>query len=73
MRWPIEQEYGELKNQFMMEEFSGATSTSIEQEFFINLLLSNLAALIKASADEMIEKKHGQPTSSAIRPTVHTS
>ena len=57
MRWPIEQKYGELKNQFMMEEFSGATSTSIEQEFFINLLLSNLAALIKASADEMIEKK----------------
>ena len=31
MRWPIEQKYGELKNQFMMEEFSGATSTSIEQ------------------------------------------
>ena len=57
MRWPIEQKYGELKNQFIMEEFSGATSTSIEQEFFINLLLSNLAALIKASADEMIEKK----------------
>lgn len=41
----------------MMEEFSGATSTSIEQEFFINLLLSNLAALIKASADEIIEEK----------------
>ena len=57
MRWPIEQKYGELKNQFMMEEFSGATSTSIEQEFFINLLLSNLAALIKASADEIIEEK----------------
>ena len=55
--WPIEQKYGELKNQFMMEEFSGATSTSIEQEFFINLLLSNLAALIKASADEIIEEK----------------
>jgi hypothetical protein len=40
-----------------MEEFSGATSTSIEQEFFINLLLSNIASLIKASADEEIDKK----------------
>lgn len=57
MRWPIEQKYGELKNQFLMEEFSGATSTSVEQEFFINLLLSNIASLIKASADEEIDKK----------------
>ncbi len=57
MRWPIEKKYGELKNQFLMEEFSGATSTSIEQEFFINLLLSNIALLIKASADEEIDKK----------------
>ena len=57
MRWPIEQKYGELKNQFLLEEFSGATSTSIEQEFYINLLLSNIASLIKASADEEIDKK----------------
>lgn len=56
LRWPIELKYGELKNQFLLEEFSGATSTSIEQEFFINLLLSNIAALLKASADEEIQK-----------------
>ena len=43
---------GELKNQFLLEEFSGATSTSVEQEFFINLLLSNITALLKSSADE---------------------
>ena len=56
MRWPIEQKYGEFKNQLLMEEFSGATSISIEQEFFINLLLSNIVALLKASADEEIKK-----------------
>lgn len=56
LRWPIEIKYGELKNQFLMEEFSGATSTSIEQEFFINLLLSNLSALLKSSADEEIRR-----------------
>lgn len=38
-----------------MEEFSGATSTSIEQEFYINLLLSNLTALVKCAADQKIE------------------
>lgn len=57
MRWPIEQKYGELKNQCLMEEFSGATSTSIEQEFYINLLLSNLSALVKSAADKQIEEE----------------
>ena len=56
LRWPIELKYGELKNQFLIEEFSGATSISVEQEFFINLLLSNISALLKSSADEEIEK-----------------
>ncbi len=35
-----------------MEEFSGATTVSVFQEFFINMLLSNLASLIKNQADE---------------------
>ncbi len=56
MRWPIEQKYGELKNQCLLEEFSGAISTSIEQEFYINLLLSNLASMVKSAADKDIEK-----------------
>lgn len=56
MRWPIELKYGELKNQFLMEEFSGATNISIEQEFFINLLLSNISALLKSSADDEIRQ-----------------
>ena len=51
MRWSIKLKYNELKNQFLLEEFSGATSTSIEQEFFINLLLSNIASLLKKAAD----------------------
>ncbi len=56
LRWPIEQKYDELKNKFLLEEFSGATSISIEQEFYINLLLSNIAAMIKRAADSEIEK-----------------
>jgi len=35
-----------------LEEFSGATTVSVFQEFFINMLLSNLASLIKNQADE---------------------
>ena len=43
-----------------MEEFSGATSTSIEQEFYINLLLSNLSSLFKSSADEEIRRNENK-------------
>lgn len=44
-RWPVELKYKELKSRFAMEEFSGATAVSIQQEFYINMLLSNLASL----------------------------
>ena len=54
-RWPAELKYKELKSRFAMEEFSGATATSIIQEFYINMLLSNLVSLIKNDADEEID------------------
>ncbi len=54
-RWPIEIKYRELKERLSMEEFSGATTVSVFQEFYINMLLSNLTALIKNQADEMIQ------------------
>ena len=54
-RWPVELKYKELKSRFAMEEFSGATAVSIQQEFYINMLLSNLASLIKNEADEEIQ------------------
>jgi hypothetical protein len=37
LRWKIESKYYELKSQSLLEEFNGATSISIEQEFFIHL------------------------------------
>lgn len=54
LRWSLESKYNELKNQSMLEEFNGATSVAVEQEFYIHLLFANLASLIKASADEKI-------------------
>lgn len=56
-RWPIEEKYQELKLRFKLEEFNGITAISIQQEFFINLLLSNLVSLIKSEADEIKEKQ----------------
>ena len=50
----MELKYKELKSRFAMEEFSGATATSIIQEFYINMLYSNLCAIVKNDADEKI-------------------
>lgn len=55
LRWPCETKYLELKERLQIEDFNGATTTAILQEFYISLLLSNLSALIKGSADEVIE------------------
>ena len=54
LRWKIESKYNELKNRLEMEEFSGATPVSVEQEFYINMLYSNLCAIVKNDADEKI-------------------
>ena len=36
----FETKYKELKSRFGIEEFNGATTTSVFQEFYINMLLS---------------------------------
>ena len=54
-RWPVETKYKELKSRFAIEEFNGATTTSVFQEFYINMLLSTLSSLIKNDVDEKIE------------------
>ena len=50
-RWPVELKYKELKSRLAIEEFSSATTTSVFQEFYINMLLSNLSSLIKNQAN----------------------
>lgn len=72
-RWPVELKYKELKSRFAMEEFSGATAVSIQQEFYINMLLSNLASLIKMKQMKKYRFLPKAQISSVIRPIVHLS
>lgn len=51
-RWGIEGKYRELKNRLEIEEFSGSRPSSVRQDFFISMLLSNLAGFLKADADQ---------------------
>lgn len=55
LRWPIECKYYELKEQLDIESFNGATSTSVVQEFYLNMLFANIAALIKNHVDSLLD------------------
>jgi hypothetical protein len=57
-RWSIESKYNEIKNQLELEEFNGNTSVSIQQEFFISLMFSNLSAVVKSEADRRIRSRN---------------
>ncbi|WP_235846942.1 transposase [Neobacillus soli] len=56
-RWGIETKYDELKNKLQIQKFTGDTPLSIEQDFYATMFLTNMAALIKQEADEMIAKE----------------
>lgn len=53
-RWPVETKYKELKSRLAIEDFNGATSVSVFQEFYISMLLSNLSSLIKNDVDQQL-------------------
>ena len=56
LRWPIECKYYELKERLDIESFNGATSISVVQEFYLNMLLANITALIKNYVDSRIDE-----------------
>ena len=53
-RWKIESKYYEIKEHWELEQFNGATSRSIEQEFYITLVKSNFCSVIKQESDRRI-------------------
>lgn len=57
VRWKIETKYYEIKELWELEQFNGATSRSIEQEFYITLIKSNFCSVIKQEADRRIRNK----------------
>jgi hypothetical protein len=53
-RWQIESKYLELKEHSKIEEFTGKTPRAVRQDFYITMFLTNIAAILKAAADEII-------------------
>ena len=53
-RWGIEVKYDELKSRLQIENFTGDTVISVEQDFYATIFLSNMLALAKREANEKI-------------------
>lgn len=57
-RWGIEVKYNEIKNKLQIENFTGETPIAIEQDFYATMYLSNMVALAKLDANEIIEEEY---------------
>jgi hypothetical protein len=55
-RWGIETTYDLLKSKLQLENFSGKTEHSVQQDFYATVYLGNVAAACAAIADEKIEE-----------------
>lgn len=57
-RWGIETKYNDLKNKLQIENFTGTTKISIEQDFYASIYLSNMIELARIQNEEMIQDRH---------------
>lgn len=56
LRWPVEENYKLIKEKIGLTCFRGYCENSILQEFWISMLLANLALAIKREADGIIDE-----------------
>ena len=56
-RWGIETLYDKLKNKLLIEHFTGYSETSILQDYYCTLFLSNIQSLLTSEANEKLEQE----------------
>ena len=62
LRWPVETTYGYLKNELQIECFSGINPISIEQDFYANIFVFNLQAVIEKVVRNICKPLTGKRT-----------
>ena len=60
LRWPVEENYKLIKEKIGLTNFRGYSENSILQEFWISMLLTNLALAIKKETDGIIDSTINQ-------------
>jgi hypothetical protein len=56
LRWSVETKYNTIKNSMQIEQFTGRTRISIEQDFYATMYLTNLVSIAKMESDKRIKK-----------------
>lgn len=62
MRWGVETKYNTIKNKLQIEDFSGKTVISVQQDFYATMYLSNMVSAIKMKTDDRIEEDNRSKT-----------
>lgn len=57
LRWGIEENYKRLKQWVEIENFSGKSALSVQQDFYAKIVSSNLTALMTIVAQEKVDKR----------------
>lgn len=57
LRWGIEENYKCLKQWVEIENFSGKSVLSVQQDFYAKIVASNLTTLMKISAQKKVDKR----------------
>jgi hypothetical protein len=56
-RWPIEEDYKQLKSRLALENWSGHSPQAIQQDFYAALFTKNLAAILAHPAQQAVAEK----------------
>ena len=57
LRWPVEIKYDIVKNKLELPNFTGWTSNVIRQDFWISMMLANIAAIAKTESDAIVKEQ----------------
>ena len=57
LRWSVEEKYDVVKNKLELPNFTGRTANVLYQDFWISMLLANVASVAKAEADGKVQTK----------------
>ncbi|NOQ35413.1 MAG: IS4 family transposase [Methylococcaceae bacterium] len=57
LRWGIEENYKRLKQWVEIENFSGKSTLSVQQDFYAKIVASNLTALMEIAAQKIVDKR----------------
>lgn len=53
-RWPIEEDYKQLKSRLELENWSGLSAHAVRQDFYATLFTKNLAAILAQPAQQVV-------------------